>query len=66
MLATFIFVPAVASAEDNFELQGLFEADQDARRDPDMSWDEIDALGEENRSKVLSMLASFIFNEFFS
>lgn len=57
MLTTFIFVPVVVSAEDNHELQRLFEADQDARRNPDMDWDEIDALDEENRSKVLSMLS---------
>lgn len=56
-MLTFIFVPVVVSAEDNHELQRLFEADQDARRNPDMDWDEIDALDEENRSKVLSMLS---------
>lgn len=57
MFTTFIFVLVVASAEDNSELQQLFEADQNARRNPDMDWDEIDALDEKNRSKVLSMLS---------
>src|SRR5690554_5863098 len=59
MFTAFSLTPVVLSAEpeDNSELQRLFEADQNARRDPNMSWDEIDALDEANRSEVLSMLA---------
>lgn len=57
ILTTFIFAPTVANADDNSELQRLFEADQNARQDPDMDWDEIDALDAENRSKVMKMLA---------
>lgn len=56
MFTAFIFTPVEVSAADNSELQRLFEADQNARRDPDMGWDEIDALDEANRSEVLSML----------
>lgn len=56
ILTAFIFTPVAVSAEDNPELQRLFDADQNARRDPDMSWDEIDALDEANRAEVLSML----------
>lgn len=58
MLAAFVLMPVVASADDNVRLQELFEADQDARRNPDMSWDEIDAIDEKNRSEVFSMLAN--------
>ncbi len=59
MFTALLLTPVVLSAEpeDNSELQRLFEVDQNARRDPNMSWDEIDALDEANRSEVLSMLA---------
>lgn len=57
MITALTFAPVFVSADDNPELQRLFDADQNARRDPDMSWDEIDALDETNRSEVLSMLA---------
>lgn len=57
MLGALLSAPISVSAEDNPELQRLFDADQNARRDPDMSWDEIDALDEANRAEVLAMLA---------
>ncbi|MBA3988776.1 MAG: hypothetical protein C0463_06565 [Idiomarina sp.] len=57
MLAALLSAPISVSAEDNPELQRLFDADQNARRDPNMSWDEIDTLDEANRAEVLAMLA---------
>ncbi|MCL5049610.1 MAG: hypothetical protein M1473_03625 [Firmicutes bacterium] len=57
MLGALLSAPISVSAEDNPELQRLFDADQNARRDPDMSWDEIDTLDEANRAEVLAMLA---------
>lgn len=57
MLGALLSAPISVSADDNPELQRLFDADQNARRDPDMSWDEIDALDEANRAEVLAMLA---------
>ena len=56
-LAASVFTPVLASIEDNSELQRLFEADQNARRDPDMGWDEIDELDEKHRTKVMSMMS---------
>lgn len=57
MLGALLSAPISVSAEDNPELQRLFDADQNARRDPNMSWDEIDTLDEANRAEVLAMLA---------
>lgn len=57
MLGALLSAPISASAEDNPKLQRLFDADQSARRDPNMSWDEIDTLDEANRAEVLAMLA---------
>lgn len=57
MLGALLSAPISVIADDNPELQRLFDADQNARRDPDMSWDEIDALDEANRTEVLAMLA---------
>ncbi|RTE87680.1 MULTISPECIES: hypothetical protein [Gammaproteobacteria] len=56
LFTVFILTP-VTAAEHNTELQQLFEADQNARRDLDVGWDEIDALDEANRAEVFSMLA---------
>src|SRR5690554_5786711 len=56
ILATSIWMPTTEAAEDNVELQKLFEADQNARRDPDLSWDEISEIDAENRAQVKVML----------
>ncbi|RUO19888.1 hypothetical protein [Aliidiomarina haloalkalitolerans] len=57
VLIALLLSPATASAEDNMELQRLFESDQNARRNADIDWDELSVLDKENRTKVSAMLA---------
>jgi len=54
-IALFTFAPAFAA--NNVELQQLFEADQNMRRNPEITWDEIDELDKRHRIHVMSMLA---------
>ncbi|RUO29568.1 hypothetical protein [Aliidiomarina soli] len=46
-----------AVAQDNVELQQMFDADQEARRSQDLDWDEVSRQDAERREAVLSLLA---------
>lgn len=51
-----VFTPATVFANDNAELQRLFDEDQAARQNQDVDWDTLDKEDAERREAVLRLL----------
>ncbi|RUO25567.1 hypothetical protein CWE09_02200 [Aliidiomarina minuta] len=58
VFAVLIFAPVNVFAQDNVELQRMFDEDQEARRNPDLDWDILDKEDAERREAVLALLAA--------
>lgn len=53
-----VFAPFSALAQDNVELQRMFDADQEARRSQDLDWETLDKEDAERRDAVLVLLSA--------
>lgn len=56
-LVTFLFIPLAVLAQDNAELQRMFDEDQQARQTADIDWEVLDKEDAERRRAVLNLLS---------